>query len=95
MPPFPGRPDKRQMMMVHSTRNGVPPEGYTATGTPEPLPAGEPIPVAEPQEPAQEEHVPEEEHMPAEEPEDPSDQAAEADDNGDDEKPKRSHHKRR
>ena len=90
MPPFPGRPEKRQMMMVHSTRNGVPPEGYTATGTPEPLPAGQPIPV----EPAQEEHVPEEEHMPTEPPEDdPPDQAAA--DNGDDDKPKRrSHHKR-
>ena len=74
-------------MAVHSTRNGVPPEGYAGAGTPEPLPAGEPIPVAEPEPEPQPEPAPEpeEEHPP---------EAAEADDNGDD-KPKRSHHKRR
>ena len=86
MPPFPGREEYRQMMTVHSTRNGVPPEGYTATGAPEPLPAGEPIPVAEPNEPAQEEHVPEEEHVPTEEPEPEEDPPQAA---------KRNHHRKR
>lgn len=89
MPPFPGREEYRQMMTVHSTRNGVPPEGYTATGAPEPLPAGEPIPVAEPAPEPQPEPAPEpeEEHPP---------EAAEAEDNGDNEKPKRrSHHVKR
>lgn len=89
MPPFPGREEYRQMMTVHSTRNGVPPEGYSATGTPEPLPAGEPIPVAEPQPEPQPEPVPEpeEEHQP--------EAASEEDDNGEAEKKPRSHHKRR
>lgn len=88
MPPFPGRPDKRQMMMVHSTRNGVPPEGYVGAGTPEPLPAGEPIPVAEPVEPPPEPAPePEEEH--------PPEAASEEDENGEAEKKPRSHHKRR
>lgn len=68
MPPFPGREEYRQMMTVHSTRNGVPPEA----ATPEPPPE-----VGEPNEPAQEEHVPEEEHVPAEEPdEEPAPAAA-------------------
>lgn len=87
MPPFPGREEYRQMMTVHSTRNGVPPEGYTATGAPEPLPAGEPIPVAEPQEPAVEEHVPEEEHVPTEPPEEAPEPAPAA--------APRSHHRRK
>lgn len=86
MPPFPGREEYRQMMTVHSTRNGVPPEGYTATGAPEPFPAGEPIPVAEPAEPAVEEHVPEEEHVPTEEPEPEEDPPQAA---------KRNHHRKR
>ena len=84
MPPFPGRPEKRQMMMVHSTRNGVPPEGYVGAGTPEPLPAGEPIPVAEPAPEPQPEAEPEPPHEePTEEPEDPP-QAA-----------RRNHHRKR
>lgn len=69
MPPFPGREEYRQMMTVHSTRNGVPPEGYTATGAPEPLPAGEPIPVAEPAPEPEPEPTPEPEPAPEEDPE--------------------------
>lgn len=57
--------------MVHSTRNGVPPEGYVAAGVPEqPAPPSPPPAPEIPVEPAQEEHVPEEEHVPSEEPPD-------------------------
>lgn len=52
MPPFPGSPDYRQLLAVHSTRNGVPLEDRQRDGTAEPLPdvsRETPEPVAEPE----------------------------------------------
>jgi hypothetical protein len=42
MPPFPGNPDYRQLLAVHSTRNGVPLEDRIRDGTGQP-------PVEEPE----------------------------------------------